>query len=225
MKKKLTGFFGLGDKGELWVCDKCGKQSTFATNTKKYGLFESLINGDYCIDCLRTFDKDATHLWIIINDESNHFKNTFISEMDSSPPSHLDFCARCYTYRVIQKISGELKPIYYPIGSKVSTKDVPICGGENTENPNLCKHDYVKVFSNARTPSSSEIKESKKVLKQIQGNFLGKMYRYDSIDMSRSTYGFSVFWCCKCGASRTITNGQNLPSFGTDKDFPSFYST
>jgi hypothetical protein len=225
MKKKLTGMFGFGDKGELWVCDRCGKQLTIPSNANKYGLFESLKTGDFCFDCLKTVDKDATHLWISLNGANDHFSSTFIEEMNSSPPTHLDYCSKCYTYRSIQKLGGSLRASYYPIGTKVATADVPICRGENREDLNSCHHDYVKVFSNERTPSSSEVKESKKLLREIQGNIVGQVFGYTSIDMARSTYGFSVYWCCKCGAARTITKGQHLPAFGTDRNFPSRYST
>jgi hypothetical protein len=225
MRKKITGFLGFGDKGELWVCDRCGKQQPITIGTNRYGLFESLRTGDFCYECLKVVDKDASHLWISLNGEGNHFQNTFIKEMDSYPPTHLDSCAKCYTYRSIQKLSIELRATYYPIRTKNPTHDVPVCTGQNNENPDLCNHDYVKVFTNEKNPSQLEIKESKKLLKQIQGNIVGQMYGYDSIDMARSTFGFAVYWCCKCGTARTITKGQHLPVFGTDKNFPSRYST
>lgn len=226
MKKRLTGFLGFGDKGELWVCDRCGKQTTGGcTGYNKDGLFQSLLSGEYCFDCLKTVDKEATHLWTAINCSSRHFENTFLSEMDSYPPTKLDYCGKCYTYRSIQKLSNGFKGSYFPIGTKNSTNESSICSGEIKENPNQCKHDYVKVFSNEKTPSSSELKDAKKTLKELQGNFVGQLFGYDSIDMYRRTYGFSVYWCSKCGTSRTITKGQNLPSYGTDSNFPSRYSS
>jgi hypothetical protein len=226
MKKKLTGFMGFGDKGEVWICDKCGRQTTGGcSGFNKDGLFQSLTNGEYCFECLKTIDTDATHLWIAMNESNNHFKTCFRSEMDSFPPTHLDYCAKCYTYRSIQKLSSSLKASYYPIGSKKITTVAPICIGENKENPQVCRHDYVKVFSNEKNPSRSEIIESDKTLKDIQGNIVGQMYGYTDIDMNRSVYGFSCYWCCKCGHSRTITKGQVLPTFGTDRNYPSRYCT
>jgi hypothetical protein len=226
MKKKLTGFLGFGDKGELWICDGCGKETTGGcSGFNKDGLFQSLKNGEFCFECLKKVDKDASHLWTALNDSNNHFGSCFTKEMDSNPPTHLDYCAKCFTYRAIQKLSSGFKATYYPIGSKVSTMDAPICKGENSENPQVCKHDYVKVFSNEKNPSSSEIKDSDGMLKEIQGNPVGQMFGYTDIDMYRSTYGFSCYWCCKCGHSRTITKGQVLPTFGTDRNYPSRYST
>ncbi len=226
MKKMLTGFLGFGNKGELWVCDKCGKKTTGGcTGYNKDGLFQSLLSGEYCFDCLKIVDKEATHLWIAINSSSRHFDNTFLTEMDSYPPTRLDYCGKCFTYRSIQKISNGLKATYFPIGSKNPTTESPICIGENKENPNNCKHDYAKVFSNEKTPTSSQLKDAKKTLKGLQSDVVGQLFGYDSIDMYRRTYGFAVYWCSKCGTSRTITKGQNLPSYGTDSNFPSRYST
>lgn len=225
MKKKLTVFLGLGDRGELWVCDRCGKQSNIANGVKRYGLFESLKSGDFCFECLKKVDTDATHLWIPLNGAKDHFGSFFIEESNFSPPTHLDYCSKCYTYRSIQKIGRELRASYYPIGSKSLTISAPICCGENRVDPGLCQHDYVKVLNNDRSPSHSEIKASKKMLKNIQGSIVGQAFGYTSIDMDRSVYGFSVYWCCKCGTARTITRGQRLPSLGTDPNFPSRYST
>jgi hypothetical protein len=225
MKKKLTGFLGFGDKGNLWTCDRCGKQAAIAYGTNISGLFDSLTTGDFCFDCLKIVDTDATHLWISLNGSDNHFRRTFISEMDANPPTHLDYCGKCYSYRSIQKIGSELKATYYQIRTKNPTSVIAVCDVENKENPQLCKHDYVRVFNNEKNPSSSEVKDSKRLLKEIQANPIGQMYGYDSIDMNRSTYGFSCYWCCKCGHSRTITKGQTLPTFGTDSNFPSRYST
>jgi len=224
MKKKLTGFLGFGDKGELWVCDRCGKKTTGGCRaSNKDGLFQSLLSGEFCFDCLKSVDKEATHLWTPLSCSSRHFENTFISEMNSQPPTRLDYCAKCYTYRAIEKLGNNFKGTYFPIGSGKATSEAPICTGDNNENPNLCKHDYVKVFNNEKNPTSSEVKDAKRLLKQIQGDVVGQIFGYDSIDMSRSTYGFSVYWCSKCGTSRTITKGQNLPFFGTDSDFPARY--
>ncbi len=226
MKKKLTGFLGFGDKGELWVCDKCGKQTTGGcSGFNKDGLFQSLTNGEYCFDCLKQVDRDATHLWTALNDSGQHFKSCFPTETDFSPPTHLDYCAKCYSYRAIQKLSSGFKATYYPIGSKDSTTLAPICNGENNENPQLCKHDYVKVLSTEKVPTNSEVKESNQMLKRIQANPVGQAFGYTDIDMNRTVYGYSCYWCRKCGYSRTITKGQDLPSFGTDKNYPSRYST
>ena len=226
MKKKLTGLFGFGDKGELWICDSCGKQTTGGcTGYNKDGLFQSLLNGEYCFECLKKVNSEATHLWTAINCSSRHFENTFLTEMDSNPPTRLDYCGKCYTFRSIQKLGSGFKGTYYPIGSKFSTSEAPICTGENNANPQACKHDYVKVFTNEKSPTSSDVKDASRLLKQIQSSVVGQVYGYDSIDMARSTYGFAVYWCCKCGHSRTITKGQTLPNFGTDSNFPSRYST
>lgn len=226
MKKKLTGFFGFGDKGELWVCDGCGRKTTGGCSAyNKDGIFQSLIAGEYCFDCLKSRDSDATHLWIAINDSNRHFHNCFVSEQDSNPPTHLDHCALCYTYRVIQKIGSSLRATYYSIGSKSPSSAAPCCSGVYSGKPSECLHDYLRLLNNEKSPSSDEVKAASADLKRLSQSVVGQAYGYTEVDMRRNTFGYSVYWCCKCAYTRAILKGSSPPAYGSDNNFLEHYTT
>jgi hypothetical protein len=230
MKLVSKGFLGIG-AGVKLKCDSCGQISddTFNENTSySHGrFFRSLKLGDYCSNCLPKVDPDASHGWLPPLNGVNNLKKFKIEhfrwENDSNPKTNITVCFSCGTARVVTRLADErFSAKYFSLGSTVAS-DTTKCSKSPLPSREVCRHNYVTLLSTEKRPDAIAISQAKKQSKELMDSDVGTMFGYNDIDAHRHLYGERVVWCSKCGYSRSITRGMDLPSEGICSNFGGGY--
>jgi hypothetical protein len=147
-------------------------------------------------------------------------------ENDSNPKTNITVCAACGTARVVTRLSEErFSANYFSLGSATASNTTR-CSKGPLPAQETCRHNYLTLLSTEKRPDAIAIIKANKAAKELIGSDVGQMFGYSENDARRNLYGERVVWCSKCGYSRSVTRGMELPSIGICTNFGGgFYQT
>ncbi len=132
----------------------------------------------------------------------------------------VDHCYWCSGICIRKKEShNETRRTYYKVGSKQPVEEPFVCSHDYErlrERQRHCEHDYITVFSDARTEKQAkaieeDLRQQPIVVTMMQSDMAGLEH-----NMAYASGGSTHFWCCKCGFYRNLNPSRYglLPASG-----------
>lgn len=132
----------------------------------------------------------------------------------------VDDCYWCYGICIREKTSErDTRRIYYNVGKKGPANGPYVCLHNYEEvraEERNCEHDYVEVYSNARTEAEAgnieaDLRQQPVVMSILRSDMAGLEH-----NLAYASEGSTHFWCWKCGFYRNLNPSRYslLPAKG-----------
>lgn len=215
---------GLFGSIKIVLCDRCGEQAkpTYVLaalcdtcfSIEPETLREEAFNESgwevylgktakrlRCAICGSTAPPDSFK-HVCIRCRTSHLDSTHGSSWGYEPHSEVevDHCYRCEGLVVKRRIANDrTERVYYVVGSKTGSTHSYACQGESTPAQETCEHDFLQVYSNARSREEAIRIEIDLKSQPVAMQFMASDMAGLEHNLMYATEGSTHFWCWKCG--------------------------